>query len=250
MKRFALALPFIMSAFTAHGALLNLSSWQSDGDGVWTVDADGTLATQSKNGSPTVFYSNENMLGKTISGQMTVSGNQDDDFVGFVLGYNAGDVNSAKTDFLLIDWKQADQTHSKLGTASVGMSASLVSGGLGYNKGAWEHKESRGVTELARANTLGDAGWAFDVSYDFDITYTADLVEVFINGSKEFSLTGEFGAGSFGFYNFSQPGAQYTQLEAQPAIITPAAVADVNAPATALLFGLAGAAMLYRRRQQ
>ena len=87
MKRFALALPFIMSAFTAHGALLNLSSWQSDGDGVWTVDADGTLATQSKNGSPTVFYSNENMLGKSISGQMTVSGNQDDDFVGFVFSF-------------------------------------------------------------------------------------------------------------------------------------------------------------------
>ena len=67
----------------------------------------------------------------------------------------------------------------------------------------WTHSSIDGVTELQRATTLGDRGWTDGQTYNFEITFTSTLVEVFIDGVKELSVSGIFNDGAYGFYNFS-----------------------------------------------
>ena len=58
--------------------------------GQWNVSADGSTVTQVNNGQPTIFYSDFNAVGSNAIGQIEVSGG-DDDFIGFVLGFNPSD---------------------------------------------------------------------------------------------------------------------------------------------------------------
>ncbi|QJR82191.1 PEP-CTERM sorting domain-containing protein [Alteromonas pelagimontana] len=245
MKQLKYTIPLLLTSFASQAALVDLSTWMTDGEGSWSVSADNNTANQSVNGDPTVFYSTGSSLGQTISGEFSVGTENDDDFIGFVLGYNAGEINSATSDFLLIDWKQADQVHPELGTASAGLAISQVSQGLNYDTGAWEHDPTMGVTELARSINYAETGWEDNTIYSFDITFTAELVEVFINDIKELSISGEFTDGGFGFYNFSQPDVQYSQVMADEA--PPVGVSE---PTTVLLWGAGLAAVFLRRKQK
>ena len=246
MKRLVVAATLLFAPLAAHADYLDLSNWSAEGNGQWDVGADGNSVSQGVNGHPTLFYSDANSIGKQFSANVTVSGN-DDDFIGFVLGYNSGEANSAESDFILIDWKKRTQTNSQYGTAAAGLSVSHVTQGLGYDDSSWGHAASKGVEELARGVNFGESGWEYGETYKFDITYTDTLLEIFINGVKEISLTGNFTDGAFGFYNFSQAGAAYSQISAQSFY----AQNSVPTPATALLFGagLVGMARLRRKKQ-
>ena len=54
--------------------------------------------------------------------------------------------------------------------------------------------------------------------YSFELEFRSDLIEVFVDGSLEFSITpgqaglAEFKNGSFGFYNYSQSNVEYQQI--------------------------------------
>lgn len=71
----------------------------------------------------------------------------------------------------------------------------------------WEHSGS--VAELPRSATLGNTGWAHDTDYVFDVSFTGSSLDVSVSGSPELAITGSFGDGRFGFYNYSQPAAIY-----------------------------------------
>lgn len=46
---------------------------------------------QTTNGNPTVFFeAGSNTQGTALAGQITPNSNWDDDFIGFVLGYQSG----------------------------------------------------------------------------------------------------------------------------------------------------------------
>jgi|TARA_A100001391_G_scaffold111717_1_gene74984 hypothetical protein len=190
---------------------VDLSSWKANGNGNWVLQSGNNAVQQGINGTPTVFHNNKNSQGTALSGQITVKTTADDDYIGFVLGYNNNDLTNSSADYLLIDWKQGDQTY--YGAGQKGLAISQVRDVLGDNSGAWSHDPSKNVTELARATNLGDTGWLDNTTYDFDITFTSSLVEVFVNGIKELSITGAFSNGSFGFYNYSQQSVLYAGIE-------------------------------------
>lgn len=167
---------------------------------------------QSQNGDPGVFYSGINSQGLQLSGEIEVQTSIDDDYIGFVLGYNGGDISSTSADYLLIDWKQSDQGGFFGGTALEGLSISRVTNPLVNGAGAWLHSSADGVEELQRATNLGSTGWVDNTTYEFDLTFTSSLVEVFVNGTKELSVTGSFNDGSFGFYNYSQSNVLYAGI--------------------------------------
>jgi len=168
-----------------------------------------------------------------------------------VLGYNAGDLDNASANYLLVDWKQADQTFGSLGASTRGLAISRVTGELGNDSGAWGHNPANNVTELARGTTLGDTGWDDNTSYDFQLNFTSSLVEVFVNGALELSVTGVFEDGGFGFYNYSQTNVRYAGVTTDviPDPIDPP-VAPVPLPASLplLLAGLGGFAAMRRRK--
>ena len=242
MRYSGLAIAAIAVSFAGSSAFagaVDLTTWAgAEGGGNWTIGGDNKSVFQSRNGLPTVFHNGINSQGKALEGQITVETSGDDDFIGFVLGYDAGDLTSASADYILIDWKQHNQD-----VAKVGLALSRVTGDLNNSHDAWAH--SGNVSELARATNLGSTGWADNQTYNFKLTFTASLIEVFVDGTKELSVNGTFEDGSFGFYNYSQGSVRYAGLEED--ILPP----DVPLPASLpLLLGAFGGLGLLRRKRR
>ena len=198
-------------------APVDLSTWVTDGAGTWTLEtlnAANDTVVQTANTDPGVFFDpTAQAQGRALGGTITVTDTGDDDFIGFVLGYTPGAITAQNTDYLLIDWKQADQDYSDLGTAKAGLSISRVTGPLREASGPWAHDPNDGVSELARARTLGTTGWDANRPYSFQIEFTATRVHVTIDGTTELDLSGTFTNGAFGFYNYSQPDVRYAGLQ-------------------------------------
>ncbi len=95
-----------LSSFTAVATPISvdLSTWAAEGQGNWQVQTGNDSVLQSINGSPTVFFnSNVSALDAAMSGNISVRTSSDDDFIGFVLGYQSGEINSASADYWLVD---------------------------------------------------------------------------------------------------------------------------------------------------
>ena len=212
------------SLFTAQAALavpiaVDLSTWQEDpnvsSNGTWTVQPGNDSVKQTINGDPTVFYKNgENSRGTALAGSITVQTTSDDDFIGFVLGYQTGELSSSSADFWLIDWKQNDQYFGGR-TALDGIALSHVTDST-TTLDFWDH--SGGVTEKARGTNLGSTGWADNTEYLFELVYTSSLIQVLVDNVLEISLSAtdagvtEFTDGAFGFYNYSQDPVLYAGI--------------------------------------
>ncbi len=205
-------------------ALLNatdLNTWEKEGgSSSWNVLDGGRSVLQTINGDPTVFFdstatSSQNMV---LSGKIKVTTSDDNDAVGFVLGYKAGDIlknSAATTDFFIVDWRQGTQDNGLAGIA-----ISHVSNVSRWFPDFWSH--TGGVTEIQRGKNLGFTGWQDAVEYSFNIHFTSSLITVEVEGVEELRITpadvtmigagGSFSDGSFGFYNFSQSHVLYSSI--------------------------------------
>ena len=206
---------------------------------VWSVAIDGTSATQTANGGPTFFASNQSADGYRITARVDTIA-FDDDFFGFALGFDTAP-SDLSTDYLLIDWKQGAQSvnwQEGLGlvAGTPGLAVSRVTGVPTFGE-LWAHFDSGvngagGVTELGRGSNLGATPWADDASYDFVIEYTTTSLDVWVDGIHEISLTGDFPPGPFALYDFSQPGVGFSEISFEalnrPPTIEGSEAADAN----------------------
>lgn len=246
-----------------------LNEWTAE-RGSWTVATDKKSVKQTVNGPPVFFYSPFEVIGSTMQGKISVETTGDDDFVGFALGFNPGDSWNENADYLLVDWKQLDQTHDF--TPSPGFEGAGCTPGTAAKKGLavsrvfgtatvdelWGHRNlvgscadlDSGVEELQRGATLHSTGWKDwvyprYVTYTFRFEMTSTSLKVYVAEedkpeTKEIDITGTFSNGRLAFYNFSQAGVKYSGYEA---VINNAPVAvddefDVNED-TILRFTLA-----------
>lgn len=236
-----------LSSANALAAPVDLSTWQHDGSGNWSVQnaPANDSVKQTSNGDPTVFFEAGTLAqGQALSGTIKVETSSDDDFIGFVLGYEDGEIGSSTTDFILIDWKQNSQSFCG-GTAGAGLSISRVTD-ADTACSFWTH--TNGVTELKRATSLGSSGWADNTEYAFDLQFTGGKIEVSVNNVLELELTAaeagvaSFDDGAFGFYNYSQSNVRYSAIEESTTTI------PTPAPGGLMLMGLGVLGLLARRR--
>jgi hypothetical protein len=224
---------------------VDLSRWTAEGTQGgydWQVAADNNSVLQTVNSSPTVFYSDFDGQGIKLSGKIEVQTYHDDDYIGFVLGFEPGDVSASATDFILVDWKQSNQEYYGC-TGQVGLAISRVTGGLPDNKDIWCHTDT--VEELARGSSLGSTGWQDYTEYTFDIVFNSTNIQVWVEGFKEIDINGTFQNGRFGFYNYSQEYVRYSALQAVQPPKPP-----VPEPVPLALMGLGVMAMSWARRKK
>lgn len=228
----------------SQAALVDLSSWTAEGAGNWSLQSGNDTVFQSINGDPTVFFSGLDSQGLSLSGEITVRTTSDDDFIGFVLGYNSGDLNNPNADYLLIDWKQNSQQYFG-GTATAGLAISRITGVMDLPT-FWKHESTPGFQELQRASTLGSTGWNDNTTYSFDLVFTSSLVQVFVDEELELNVSGNFSNGSFGFYNYSQSDVLYAGITED---IVPSPT-NVSEPATLGIIALSSLGLLSLRRRR
>ncbi len=239
LKYYLLTLFTMLMVQSAYAVPVDLTGWQEDpaiaANGNWAVQPGNDSVFQSINGNPTVFYKDgDNAQGTSLKGSIEVQTTGDDDFIGFVLGYQTGEFSSSSSDFWLIDWKQNDQNFNGLGKA--GIALSHVTDGSGGN--FWGHSD--GVTEVARGTNLGSTGWDDNTEYLFDLVFTSNLIQVSVNNVQEISVTASdlglasFTDGAFGFYNYSQSDVMYAGITEQN-VPPPGGIPE---PASLALMGL------------
>lgn len=190
--------------------------------GSWVVAPDGLSVDQTVNSAPTVLVGSVLAFGGVLTGTLTCNTTADDDLVGFVLGFQAGDATNPAADYLVVDWKKQSQSFDFSGNCTTttpcpaGLAVSRVTGIPTLDE-LWGHVDvaavcsplGQGVTELARATTLGSTGWVTGQTYAFAFALSATGLDVWVDGVLELSVTGTFQNGPIGFYNFSQQDVTY-----------------------------------------
>ncbi|MEP6836332.1 MAG: PEP-CTERM sorting domain-containing protein [Gemmatimonas sp.] len=208
---------------------VNLNTWSPQsypavsgfGAGNWIVAPNGESVRQSVNGQPTMFASDFNAQGTEVAGRIRVNSANDDDFIGFALGYHIADITNPLADYLLVDWKKGDQffdfgspSTTPGTTANNGLAVSRVQG-IPTADEFWGHTNfashtGGGLTELQRATNLGGTGWVVGTTYDFRFVFLPNMLQVFVNNTLELNINGSFNDGSMAFYNFSQADVTYS----------------------------------------
>ncbi len=198
-----------------NGELVNLSEWspvqfdlnqQPDAD--WVLDDTATVATQVENADPSVLLSDFGLLDKQVAGMFRVNTDFDDDFIGFVFGYQDPE------HFYLFDWKQLDQD-TPAGVAEAGMSVKIVSADSPLT--AKDVTRTAGNGDRVRSIFHNTVGWKEFTDYRFALEFHPGVFTITV---KEGDIVVEtvtlrdttYVDGAFGFYNFSQDQVEYSQF--------------------------------------
>ncbi|RYD35116.1 MAG: hypothetical protein EOP87_07915, partial [Verrucomicrobiaceae bacterium] len=190
-------------------APLNLSTWGvqrwpgSQGAANWVIAPDGLSVEQRVNSAPSALISDQSFLNLRITGSFRVDTTGDDDFMGFIFGYQ----NNKQ--FYVFDWKQGAQA-SLGGNALRGMCIKRFDAGAGDFTEAdfwWSNANRPNMTVLSPPN---DIPWVDFQEYRITLDFTPGriVVEVRLDDGTlldrmEVNDT-TFTGGRFGFYNYSQ----------------------------------------------
>ena len=170
----------------------------------WLINTVDNIATQTVNANPSFLLSDFDLKNDFVGGTWQVNTTLDDDFIGFVFGYQDPE------HFYLFDWKQASQGSSSAGMKVRRVNADSALTNLDFNSDAG----SPGRVDILFNNSIP---WNDLVEYRFELTYFEDsfqiVVKDFLSGNviEDFTIQDStYGEGKFGFYNFSQSDVQYT----------------------------------------
>ncbi|MEP4198518.1 MAG: hypothetical protein ABJL99_23095 [Aliishimia sp.] len=277
-----------LSATGAASAPINFNNWQPEGTssasnwlpnvGVLEDAFDPTSprisnqVVQTINGLPTVFLSDIDGIAasNTIFARVD-AGAGDDDFFGFVIGFQSGDFANPVADYLLVDWKKVGQVNFDA-FIPAGLRLSRVTG-TPSEEDLWraidaDPNDGSGVEQLAVGRARGSTGWIFGREYQFDFTYGVDSVDPTkmrfgLSVCEAGTCVQEFDQlldapiyGSFGFYTYSQGQVIYRSTSvdggiAQYVPLPGTAVQPVPLPASGMLLlgAVAGVAGWRRKRR-
>ena len=168
---------------------------------------------------PIMFVGPDTLINVKITGTFEVETYSDDDYVGFVFGFNeTWDYNwypnndSMHHQYYLFDWKKNAQTWSGY-AAQEGFTLDRVDSVVTKNNAGvfpnfWNHTNSNGFQVLQTQYSTTN-GWVSYTEYDFELYYTPTRAVITIDADTIFDQSGCFEPGLFGFYSFSQQTTRY-----------------------------------------
>ncbi len=214
-KQLALFFFFLLTTSVGLGQCISnvdFNTWTQEGDpsnGDWNVTGGGSQVQQNINGGPTFFVSPDKFINVVIEGSFETPGG-DDDWVGFVFGYEKPVGNSDLFKHYRFDWKQANQACN-----TEGFSLSYADGDYAdpvFNDDYTCHNTGPDHTMID--TQFGPAqGWADNTVYDFTLVYTTTRTVIMVDNDTIFDETGCYKPGRFGFYNHSQPDPIYSNFQ-------------------------------------
>ena len=192
---------------TGGGETVDLAPWTvvhypgSQPAASWQRDATNTIVTQTVNASPSILFSDFNLSNAQMEGTWRVNTSSDDDYIGFVFGYQ----NSEH--FYLFDWKQGTQD-----VAARGMSLKVVSADSPLTSG--DFWPTAGTTRV-RPLYHNSIGWAEFTDYQFTLQFHPGEIRIVVKRGTtvlaDFTVhDSTYTNGRFGFYNYSQAAVRYS----------------------------------------
>ncbi len=206
------------SRSTAAPTSIALDTWsvvQFDFRGInasWILSEGNTVATQVINSDPSVLLSDFDATDLQLSGTFSVQTSGDDDFIGFVFGFQD------TRHFYLFDWKQLGQS-TFCPRGPTGMTVKVVDADAPLDCVDWA--SDTGVFQVLRSNTVG---WEDFVEYRFTLQFVSGFFTIEVANATSGQVLefwqiedDTYSSGKFGFYNFSQPNVRYTGFTSEPA---------------------------------
>jgi RHS repeat-associated protein len=195
------------------GEPVNLAPWtvkqyelNSQPNANWVKDLANNVATQTVNADASFLLSDFNLSNAQMDGTWRVDTNSDDDFIGFVFGYQ----NSEH--FYVFDWKKGSQNDAA-GFAERGMSVKVFSANSPLtSRDFWPTAGNGTRVRTLFHNTIP---WQTAVDYQFTLQFRPGeikitvrqgavvLADITVNDST-------YTNGLFGFYNYSQSAVKYS----------------------------------------
>ncbi len=182
-----------------------LFSWDPTGDNIkvkpsYVFESNGLVAIQKANGLPSSYVSDQIFENAIIRGRFSVTDNLDDDYIGFVFGWQDAQ------HFYLLRWKQAAQTYCG-SLAERGAMLAVVSSDTPLDQCAdfWASAGTARVKSLV-APVQNPTGWVDKKVYEFELNHkpgsiAIDIRDVVLNTSVATirSTDATYTKGRFGF---------------------------------------------------
>ncbi len=218
-----------------------------DGPANWVLDADNRGVRETINSHAAVYSTiMPSQVGEIVF-DARVETTTDDDFWGWTIGYDTGEMSAtaapASTDYLFFAWKQEQQTsggadrHSGLGLTRVTGNGSAANYWLGSGGGLSMIAESTNYPiNEALANGERTNGWDDNRWYRVNMIVTNTRVRIWIREGNttnttnpnnrgfpaldrtthlEFDVTLAVPPGNFGFFAYSQPDLRFDLVSPQ-----------------------------------
>ncbi len=172
----------------------------------WVLEQNNTAARQRVNITASTLLSDFDSANSSIKGSWRVDTGEDDDFMGFVFGFQ----NDQQ--FYLFDWKQQNQDGHAGGIGGLaerGMSVKKVKAVPSLDD-LWR-TEGTGNVDILYHNIIP---WEHSVDYDFTLDFFPPNIDIIVKKGDVVVATiqvvdSTYGNGGFGFYNLSQEQVLY-----------------------------------------
>lgn len=212
---------------------VDLSSWDEytldipggQSAGNWALSGGNMTVTQTINADPSFFLDPDERDEYSINGTWQVVQTNDDDFIGFTFGHQDA------AHCYIMDWKQGNQD----GGYGLGLEGFSIKKIDAPSEGDLTHSDfwvSEGTdhTTILATNWGTTLGWADNTQYIFNLVFAPGQFTVTVSEGETvlWDVTvndGTYGAGKFGFYNFSQANVRYSGF-----VINEPPVCDAGGP--------------------
>ncbi|XP_055386338.1 cartilage oligomeric matrix protein-like [Condylostylus longicornis] len=209
--------PYISSSDFRKFHTINLDPTSREPKPNWIILANGSEITQTKNSFPTIAIGYENFNGVDYSGTFYVNDDIDDDFIGFIFGYQSN------KRFYVVSWKKEYQLFKKV-NAKPGVQISLVNSITGPSStlgtALWNSNSTKNQVKILW-NDPKREGWKQFTSYRWELIHrpTIGLIKLRIYEGNNLILDSpliydeEIRGGRLGVYCASQENVIWSNLQ-------------------------------------